>query len=257
MASPTSSHHLAPTGSYLFNFQGNVPGRLRGTAMLLDTVGSQGWDDSKELVMWHPVVATSESEYRDVLLQSSFTLCPLGPAQDSYRFWEAIEAGSIPVVLRQDRRSRQATCPAPFADVLATAPPIVLMDSWDDLPIYMEAMTKQEIGQRRKALTQWNQRFWKELVESLDSAAVQYGSPFGNSGDSAADAEKLQHFAEIAAGYAMAKGKEVESTVQLAYHTLLHTGDICKPPAIGSADDDAGAYLQGVQDCILHLLTPD
>ena len=203
MASPTSSHHLAPTGSYLFNFQGNVPGRLRGTAMLLDTVGSQGWDDSKELVMWHPVVATSESEYRDVLLQSSFTLCPLGPAQDSYRFWEAIEAGSIPVVLRQDRRSRQATCPAPFADVLATAPPIVLMDSWDDLPIYMEAMTKQEIGQRRKALTQWNQRFWKELVESLDSAAVQYGSPFGNSGDSAADAEKLQHFAEIAAGYAV------------------------------------------------------
>lgn len=182
-----------------------MAGRLRGSTALLETVGSQGWgDDSEELqVLWHPTVATSESEYRDALLQSSFTLCPLGPAQDSYRFWEAIEAGSIPVVLRQDRRSRQATCPAPFADVLATTPPIVLMDSWDDLPIYMESMTMNDIATRQKALAQWNEDFWKKLVESLDSAVVQYGSPFGNSGDSAADAEKIQHFAEIAAGYAV------------------------------------------------------
>ena len=38
--------------------------------------------------------------YLDLLRQSVFTLCPAGDLWDSYRAWESIHAGSIPIVIK-------------------------------------------------------------------------------------------------------------------------------------------------------------
>ena len=40
-------------------------------------------------------------EYRVTLIASSFTLSPVGISDDTFRFWEAIEAGSIPIFVRR------------------------------------------------------------------------------------------------------------------------------------------------------------
>lgn len=40
----------------------------------------------------------NSSEYKEVLLSSIFTLCPLGRNPETFRIFEAIEAGSIPVL---------------------------------------------------------------------------------------------------------------------------------------------------------------
>ena len=37
------------------------------------------------------------ARYRSTLLNSSFTLSPVGTNDECFRFWEAIEAGSIPI----------------------------------------------------------------------------------------------------------------------------------------------------------------
>jgi len=42
---------------------------------------------------------TKEKEYKELLKQSRYTLCPSGTGPNSIRFWEAIGAGSIPILL--------------------------------------------------------------------------------------------------------------------------------------------------------------
>jgi len=37
--------------------------------------------------------------YNNILLESHFTLCPSGTGPNSIRFWEALGAGSIPILL--------------------------------------------------------------------------------------------------------------------------------------------------------------
>jgi len=87
--------------------------------ILYSFIGNSGWPVRKKLFSFnHPrdtvmvqrntfhyfhqdksLVEKYETEYRDVLSRSRFSLCPSGGAAGSYRFWESLQAGAIPVLI--------------------------------------------------------------------------------------------------------------------------------------------------------------
>lgn len=45
------------------------------------------------------LIKKMEKEYADVLSRSRFSLCPRGQSAGTYRFWESLQAGAIPVLI--------------------------------------------------------------------------------------------------------------------------------------------------------------
>ena len=89
-------------------------------------------------------------------LNSDFALCPAGNNVESYRIYESVELGSIPILTRRETRasmkirSYQCTTTYPFLQEFNA--PFVWLDSWDELPQVMEALlqeTPEQIYQRR------------------------------------------------------------------------------------------------------------
>lgn len=114
---------------------------------------------------------TTKDDYRETLLDSSFTLAPVGTADDCFRFWEAIEAGSIPIFVRRIKDDAHPHhCPDAFEDVLRANPPIVLLNSWEELPRFVETVTEAEIDARRQELQDWSKRWWTNTSHTVDMA---------------------------------------------------------------------------------------
>lgn len=89
------------------NFRGKYAGRER----------------IKELFLDKPYVKQTGQVSFDIFVremaQSCFTLSPQGTGPDSYRTWEALLVGSIPVIIR-----------SPF-DYIYEGLPVLIVDSWD------------------------------------------------------------------------------------------------------------------------------
>ena len=97
--------------------------------------------------------------YVHVTLNSDFALCPAGGNVESYRIYETVELGSIPILKRNEtritigKRDHQCTTSYPFLHEFNA--PFVWLDSWDQLPQVMQALmqeTPEQIYQRRCAL---------------------------------------------------------------------------------------------------------
>jgi hypothetical protein len=77
----------------------------------------------------------STSDYRDMFLAAKFALCPIGNINmDTFRIYEALECGCIPVVTK--RTSLQDYEPSYWVHLFGVADereiPFVLADTWDD-----------------------------------------------------------------------------------------------------------------------------
>lgn len=161
----------------MFNFMGSVlndtePDRVH----LQEVLRNNHWDNLTTRVhifnehVREPNV-TTQYEYRNTLLASSFTLAPVGTADDCFRFWESIEAGSIPIFVRRVAPSyKDYDCPDAFEDVLATNPPIVLLSTWDELPAFVKKVKESEIEDMRQRLSTWNYDFWVNTTQTIDRA---------------------------------------------------------------------------------------
>jgi hypothetical protein len=90
------------------------------------------------------------STWREVLLNSSFTLSPAGKNNECFRMWEAAEAGSIPVLVRNEHsmlgKDPEKTGCALHPDVMQQAP-FLFVDRGGDM---FEAMA--ELARNPKAL---------------------------------------------------------------------------------------------------------
>ncbi len=95
---------FAPLGErpeYLFSFVGGnnhpVRARLLGLkhprAFVQDTTGQHAW------LLSHTERQAYEQHYNDVLAQSAFVLCPAGLGPSTYRLFETMECGRVPVIL--------------------------------------------------------------------------------------------------------------------------------------------------------------
>jgi hypothetical protein len=168
----------------MFNFMGSVmPDKEPDRVHLQEVLRNNTWDNLTTRVqifdkhVTEPNV-TTKYEYRNTLLASSFTLAPVGTADDCFRFWESIEAGSIPIFVRRVAPSyKDYNCPDAFEDVLATNPPIVLLSTWDELPAFVKKVKESEIEDMRQRLSTWNYDFWVNTTQTIDRAIRRAATP--------------------------------------------------------------------------------
>ena len=131
----------------------------------------------------------NKEEYRQILLDSSFTLCPVGTGDDNFRFWEAIEAGSIPVFVPRDmtllddpevlRIRGERDCPDSFQDVMSTNPPVITLGSWASLPKFLDSVTETQLKSMRHKLLMWNHDFWTNTTRYVDDAIKEGAAKYG------------------------------------------------------------------------------
>ena len=120
------------------------------------------------------------NEYMCVVLDSVFTLSPTGHNPECFRMFEAIEAGSIPILTRDDlhgsrhptltRKHRDISHPCANALLHWYGAPIVVLDSWDDLYPTVERLLADPAGlddlQRR--LRHWYDEYMRGAVAKFE-----------------------------------------------------------------------------------------
>ena len=115
----------------------------------------------------------SKAEYYQSIARSRFVLCPPGLGWDSYRIWETLVLGSIPIVER-----------SPGWDSLLSDLPVLLVPHFDDVTPELLASAYPEILSRcdtftfGKLTTQW----WIARINDLLAAASPV-KPHARTGD--------------------------------------------------------------------------
>ncbi|MCL4147880.1 UNVERIFIED_CONTAM: hypothetical protein GTU68_036609 [Idotea baltica] len=103
----------------------------------------------------------SSGEYVDILLKSDITLCPSGFNTETYRVYEAMAAGSIPVI--EDVPSKGSCDEASGWRLLKRFnPPVIWIKEWSKLKsilIKERKMSIKEKTERRKRLLNWYEWF--------------------------------------------------------------------------------------------------
>lgn len=109
-------------------------------------------------------------QYREALNDSIFALCPPGQdSMDSFRFYEALEAGCIPVALK--RTNRMPIHPSYWHAIFEgeESLPFVLGDSWEECAVLVrQVVEKDEIKiTQSKCKELWTKtvKKWKEQIK--------------------------------------------------------------------------------------------
>ena len=100
---------------------------------------------------------TASYDYLAMLRGSIFSLSPPGDVWEAYRTYEAVEAGSIPVVVNNATYKTGGGCTLPAAHMLATMPFVVSVESWDELPLVLERVMSNmsAVVARQKQMRDW------------------------------------------------------------------------------------------------------
>ena len=116
----------------------------------------------------------SPEEYKKTLLDSKFTLCPAGHNPEAFRLFEASEAGSIPVVVK-DEEYLQHDCRDSFAPLLASGAPFIVLNSWENLAESLKPYVADPamLDERQNALKEWYKRFWEEIARDFECSITQ------------------------------------------------------------------------------------
>lgn len=105
------------------------------------------------------------NQWREVLLNSDFTLSPPGHNPECYRIFEAAEAGSIPVFVRSAMET--SACPRSL-DYMVNMPKIVLDDIRELRKL--TSYSANQIKQMRLDLRDWYDSFMKNVSINVDNA---------------------------------------------------------------------------------------
>ncbi|KAL7551410.1 hypothetical protein ACHAWF_014601 [Thalassiosira exigua] len=124
----------------------------------------------------------STDEYMKVVLDSVFTLAPAGHNPECFRLFEAVEAGSIPVLSRDDlygthhpfsdKRKEFANTAHPCRDSLHHwyHAPILVLDKWDDLYPVVERLLENvvELDEMQHNLRAWYEGYMRKVVAEFE-----------------------------------------------------------------------------------------
>lgn len=127
----------------------------------------------------------SQSSYAEVLRDSALTLSPAGGNPECFRLFEAIEAGSVPVVTREDllepKYFRGMGRPHPCGDALAhwRDAPMLVLDSWDDLFSEVERLRNdpEELDGMQRKMREWYVRYMRKVVREFEDFMAAYPGP--------------------------------------------------------------------------------
>ena len=81
--------------------------------------------------------------YGSLLSNAVFALIPGGNSPETVRLYDALEAGAIPIMLKS---------PYVFAPDALNSPPIILLDSWEDLPMVCDEYSDLKSAETLKKL---------------------------------------------------------------------------------------------------------
>ena len=137
---------------------------------------------------WKPNDTKSEQldteQYVQVLYDSTFTLTPAGHNPECYRIYEAIEAGSIPILVHDDlyiTDEKQHVCVGALVHLYDA--PLVVLESWNELSSTVEGLLKDtvELNAMQDRLTLWYETYMKKVVADFEDLMI---------GSSTVDVEK-------------------------------------------------------------------
>ena len=109
------------------------------------------------------------SRYREILIDSVFTLCPAGHNVEAYRMYEALEAGSIPIVVRSEYY-RNAECTNGFAPLAESKAPFPILESWEELPGVL-ARAKRDVSWAQEMQCEtfaWYRSYMSDVARNLE-----------------------------------------------------------------------------------------
>ena len=101
----------------------------------------------------------SGDQYSEVLLQSMFIPCPMGNLNiDTYRLFEALEAGAIPLILKS-----HAWQPYSYYEILLGKHPIPTFSSWKQAKHFLECIDPDSIEMLSQEVNRWYAAFKSDL----------------------------------------------------------------------------------------------
>mmetsp|Transcript_4100 Transcript_4100/g.6045 ORF Transcript_4100/g.6045 Transcript_4100/m.6045 type:complete len:703 (-) Transcript_4100:2613-4721(-) len=166
---------------FIFNFMGAPTSQSRKELVTL--IESKTGEFSKEIFVhltprWKKDPSSSgyiaPEQYRTVLLDSVFTLCPAGNNPEAFRIFEAIDSGSIPIIVL-DESYKNHTCKDAFRPLLESGAPFITLKNWQELPERIrELETKPSyVGDLQTRLGDWRQKFWSNVTTKLECTILE------------------------------------------------------------------------------------
>ena len=141
---------------YFWSFAGD-PNKSTRKAMLAE-MGRYGGGFQRLTSGWMAADALGPQDYRALLENSLFSPCPAGWANvDSYRVWESLEAGCIPIVERRD---------FDYFTLVGGRHPMPTLRDWQEVHSILEPYREREAAEElRGACVNW----WAGYKQSLRS----------------------------------------------------------------------------------------
>jgi hypothetical protein len=151
--------------------------RTREGGMLLPRLHECYIHNSKEWQSTIPEVIEKDqlvptSSYQEVLLDSVFTLCPSGHNPETFRLYEASEAGSIPIV---DFTETTGACLNPWKPFLESGAPFVWVRDWSDIVNLLTVLRNdpKKIIEMQQAVQKWYHTFMKRSIQETVEGSMR------------------------------------------------------------------------------------
>lgn len=103
------------------------------------------------------------SDYANLLLNTVFIPCPSGNNPETYRHYEALEAGAIPIVIKTDASSS-------YLSHWGGDYPGPVLESWSQLPRFINNIYPQSTDALQTKLMDWYSRYKTRIIEDLTHA---------------------------------------------------------------------------------------
>ena len=121
----------------------------------------QGTCEYKLFPTWNDPEQLDCNTYSDKLYSSIFVPCVRGNNLETFRFYEALECGAIPIYVKEEND--------PFFSFVSEKLPIIALDNWHDALHFMKILLRNReklMQYRTEILQKW--KAWKEeLKEGL------------------------------------------------------------------------------------------
>ena len=159
---------------YVWCFMGQVHAQGRRSKMI-DVLRSYGGENFCNVnSAWQSDDSIDTQEYKRILSESVFVPCPRGNnSNDTFRLYEALEVGSIPIVEQDDY----------WTNLLGEHPLLQTDDDWRKALIYIDSFLQNEpllVAYSQKLQSWWHnkkQTLQQNIIDAIDSNTKTIDEP--------------------------------------------------------------------------------